>query len=501
MSNSGRGQLPFQMGDNMDKVISLRLAMSGIAIFALGGCATTIDLSVPSRKVDLFSKCVADPAVSWQLKDEHKLAAASSSGDIRSSLIAAVNDMTTRSTTSMALPLRTATRPTFTNIYAAKDGQLGASNSEVKQTSAADRSGAATAVARVNAVLGHPIQQKINLIYNNLSGTEMNTPIELDIGEVTDYMNRVSESTRLDDWTAHANSAVKSFIITAADNNATAEEKDGAVQDMAHAIFIEAYLKAYFRNGKFITGAVTVPSLESVFPELKKLNADDRKKLDDLLAKVKDKLSGFGKVSDIGFVSRTGASFQFPAVAVSFDVAKTQISATQLDYLAIGSQLVRVMLEAIFDAHDRLPAVSKATGVTLSSDRKGIEAIELPDYKSIKNTKDYEPVDEEAFGKIDAYANQLDGAAAVVTGRALRGVGPVALNNEAIAKLIETAIGAVVRKVGEKVGWCWYAIGPSVKGSASIASVEALGGGAITPIGNGPVPLDDVKSIRIVVKY
>jgi len=41
-----------------------------------------------------------------------------------------------------------------------------------------------------------------------------------------------------------------------------------------------------------------------------------------------------------------------------------------------------------------------------------------------------------------------------VTGQVIRGIGWVSLNNEALAKLIETAAGVVVRKGAEKVAWC-----------------------------------------------
>jgi hypothetical protein len=38
---------------------------------------------------------------------------------------------------------------------------------------------------------------------------------------------------------------------------------------------------------------------------------------------------------------------------------------TELDFVVVGSDLIGVLLHAIFDAHDGLPAVSNATGVAL----------------------------------------------------------------------------------------------------------------------------------------
>ena len=109
--------------------------------------------------------------------------------------------------------------------------------------------------------------------------------------------------------------------------------------------------------------------------------------------------------------------------------------------------------EAIFDAHDRLPAVTKATGVSLSE-----PAFQLASYERIEKRGDYRRPSPTAFGKIDTYANQLEGAAASAAGRLLRGGGPLALNNESLARILETTIGITARKIGEKVGWCWFSL-------------------------------------------
>jgi len=46
-----------------------------------------------------------------------------------------------------------------------------------------------------------------------------------------------------------------------------------------------------------------------------------------------------------------------------------------------------------------------------------------------------------------------------VVGELIRGISWLALNKEAIAKAIETALGVTARKAAEKFAWCYAACG------------------------------------------
>jgi hypothetical protein len=66
-------------------------------------------------------------------------------------------------------------------------------------------------------------------------------------------------------------------------------------------------------------------------------------------------------------------------------------------------------------------------------------------------------VDAEEFGNIETRSAQVEGVISAGTGRLIRGISFLSLNNEALATAIETAVGLAVRKPIENVMWCWYA--------------------------------------------
>ena len=68
--------------------------------------------------------------------------------------------------------------------------------------------------------------------------------------------------------------------------------------------------------------------------------------------------------------------------------------------------------------------------------------------------EDNETVKATQFSKVNDYASQAESVAATATGQIIRGVSWLSLNNEALAKLIETAVGVIARKATEKVAWC-----------------------------------------------
>jgi hypothetical protein len=360
---------------------------------------------------------------------------------------------------------------------------------------------ASEAAERASAILTHNVQASINDMYNGLSGTAPIKPIRFNVRDVTDYTSKVAQSTNLDDWTHFANLTVLNFARFADSDVELSAEALESFDYMVMAIYIEAYLKAYFRNGEFISGSVKLDTLETVIPALKNLKEPYATQLKNILNSLQGKV--FGKVSTVGFVTRGGDTFQFPELNITFELAKVRLSGSKLDYLTIGSDLIRVLLEAVFDSYDRLPAVTNATGVAIASTNRGKAGpISLPDFQKIKPKPPYLQVSEKQFTSIETFANGIDASSGTATGQLLRGIGWGALNNEAVAKLIETAIGASARKVGEKLAWCWYATVPiPTSVIAAVPGVPRDVAAVLVPAGRNAAPVGDVRQLAITVGY
>lgn len=200
--------------------------------------------------------------------------------------------------------------------------------------------------------------------------------------------------------------------------------------------------------------------------------------INDGLDRVDASLSNVFRVSHLGFVSRD-LSFQarLPTLEVTFDpTAKRLLSVTDADTgqlitkhtaleelgvvddrsgvgsgASIGAEAIRVFLEALFDAHEGLPAVApvspapKATGLTLGD-------YSLPLYSS--------PMGNVDAGDLSDMTHVNDSVAAatrIISGRIVSGLGPLSLNNRPLEDLIVEIITTSVRKAAEKASWCWYA--------------------------------------------
>ncbi len=158
---------------------------------------------------------------------------------------------------------------------------------------------------------------------------------------------------------------------------------------------------------------------------------------------------------ETGFISRDGTKFQFPVEINSISGNKIQVISS-VDHSQIGADIIRIILEAIRDGSldecEALPAVSAATGV---------EADLLHEIKDIKkNNKECESIrkwkipTEEELSNMQARANAAESMIATAAGKAVRGGSMGSLNNEALARAAETAIGVMARHTTERVEWC-----------------------------------------------
>ncbi|MGH8549248.1 MAG: hypothetical protein ACRERU_11750 [Methylococcales bacterium] len=122
-----------------------------------------------------------------------------------------------------------------------------------------------------------------------------------------------------------------------------------------------------------------------------------------------------------------------------------------MDHSQVGADLIRIILEAIRDgflARDdcaALPAISEsATGVTAGL---------LMDFH-VNACKTYWKVDLDDFIEIQMRANAAEAMIASTAGKAIRGGSMGSLNNEALARAVETAAGVIARHTTERVEWC-----------------------------------------------
>ncbi len=208
--------------------------------------------------------------------------------------------------------------------------------------------------------------------------------------------------------------------------------------------------------------------------------------INNQVTSINSKLSNVVKVQSTGFVSRDltfGARLPTLQLTVDPDFGRFKATLTDVDTDAsaadankqltgksnfsnlgivtqetsgvgtggsIGAELVRVFFEALFDAHEGLPALSQtgtqATGLTLSDQ-----------YKL--------PIFHDPTGNVSAtdlqHITHVNTAVALQTrlviGRVIAGIGPFNLDNQPLEDLITEIVTTSVRKATEKATWCWYA--------------------------------------------
>ena len=315
-------------------------------------------------------------------------------------------------------------------------------------------------------VLKHDVQKQLDGIFNTVRGTTpgrivsgddnslvifeatqnagaTDASMNLTLESFQQYQEDIETATLLGGWDALA---AEASLFSATSTNQNQERRKA---------YIKHYFDAYFRDGKFIKATVDgsklkqkiVERLEERIPGLN--NSDYEAMARKLFPQYKFNAGEtnyvFGRIDDSGFVTRGGQKIAFPAIEASFALGSSDKEISDIDYVAVGSDLIRVLLHAIYDANMRLPAVEGATGLTAPID------------PLVLNDPSVTHVDEENFERVQTRASQVEGVVSAGTGRLVRGVSFLSLNNEALATAIETAVGLAVRKQIEKVVWCWYA--------------------------------------------
>ena len=179
------------------------------------------------------------------------------------------------------------------------------------------------------------------------------------------------------------------------------------------ARFLSTYFDAYFRSGHFL--AVT------------------------------DNGNPILKLGTDGFVSRAGMSVQFAGVDYALTTNSSTVSLHH-NYPAVaqfGPQLVRVFVEALFDANGLSPmAVSNSTACAQHL---------FDETECLGSAANNSPAAKNVIEQIDLMASASEALTTAATGAILRGVNVVALNNEAVAQVLETLVGVNARKITEKL--------------------------------------------------
>ena len=317
----------------------------------------------------------------------------------------------------------------------------------------------ATIAARA---LTNPTHAKLEALYHQISGTSTpGPPLALSRREVGAYAKSIQEATSLQGWEPlrhHLHGQ-----LTELSGKGALQAQVLAVDSVVrHVTLVEAYVAAYFQNGNFVSLDIDPTNIEATAAaQLKaKLHVSDAiaremvtKLVTQLLGAKADqdgKYHLLTKASDGGFVTRGGARYVFPGLTIGVDPASDSlITISKIDFTQVGADVVRVFLEALGDQLGQLPAAGTSTACQAKN------AGRLDGYDKLRcYVEDNETVKATQFSKVNDYASQAESVAATATGQIIRGVSWLSLNNESLAKLIETAVGVIARKATEKVAWC-----------------------------------------------
>lgn len=337
-----------------------------------------------------------------------------------------------------------------------------------------------------SAVLSHPFLKKIVAVHNQLRGLPSSEPVQgvgvtsteeagastttlaltLSPEEVGDFMDQAHLATASGAWRALAEQAQAQASALSPQAGAGFAE---AQQDARTAAFIHRYTEAYFENGKFVKIDLDPQDLETKAESFLAQNASlfcgspsqAKEFCDPLVSSLQGEiLQGVAKdpsnqdfvllaLGTRGYVSRTGQSFAFPGLSITLEPAGGQpVSAAKIDLTQVGTELTWVFFQALFDAHEGLPAVSSATGVSLGPTD---QAFDLPVFNPGTGN-----VDEKDFQDIVTFSNQVGGAVGAAFDKAIRGLGPFSLNNEALEDLLTAIVTVTVNDAAQKAAWCWY---------------------------------------------
>lgn len=161
-----------------------------------------------------------------------------------------------------------------------------------------------------------------------------------------------------------------------------------------------------------------------------------------------------------GFIDRDGSQFGFSGISTSADSLK-------VDHSQIGADVMRIFLDAMRDTLVPLPVLAYSTAGEQPSefDVMTFQNADQPisfDWHMDRHDQSktmHLSITARQFEYIQALAKQAEASAASSVGKAIRGGAVGSLNNEAIARQLETAAGVLARHAAERSQWCLLAQG------------------------------------------
>jgi hypothetical protein len=164
-------------------------------------------------------------------------------------------------------------------------------------------------------------------------------------------------------------------------------------------------------------------------------------------------LRGVVKITSKGFVDRSGNALLFPGISAEIEVSlanSVRVSATTVDSQRVSADLIRIFLEAFFDAAFRVPAVHGATALRVGPNLKESG---YPEFDANHPT-----IPLEALARVTRDALRAEAAVTSLVGKAVRGGSVFSAQNETLAATLETAAGVMAKKLVEHEGFCYFQV-------------------------------------------
>jgi hypothetical protein len=180
-------------------------------------------------------------------------------------------------------------------------------------------------------------------------------------------------------------------------------------------------------------------------------------------------LRGVVKVTSKGFVDRSGNALLFPGISAEIEVSpanSVRVSATTVDSQRVSADLIRIFLEAFFDAAFRVPAVHGATALRVGPN---LQESGYPEFDANHPT-----IPLEALARVTRDALRAEAAVTSLVGKAVRGGSVFSAQNETLAATLETAAGVMAKKLVEHEGFCYFQV---TAGQPAIAANDQNGPG------------------------
>jgi hypothetical protein len=215
--------------------------------------------------------------------------------------------------------------------------------------------------------------------------------------------------------------------------------------------YLSTYFDAYFRGGQFIQFTADQKAIASTLTtdlqkrvksglqpaEVSQFITDEFTKLCQGQNNTSVCASQLGQTA---FVTRAGLSVQFSGI--SFAVTTTNGLGLSHNYPQLsqfGPQMIRVLVEALFDANG-------LSAKSVPNSTECVEGLIKDDCLTANDT-----AGQATLEQIDMIASALEALNSTATGVLIRGLNEAALNNEAVSQSIETLIGVTARKLTERV--------------------------------------------------